>query len=97
MIHLFVAFVRGDYEVNETKLRNIVGEPIHVALITADDPLVAGYIGPYNISKDVTVYIDSSLKGVEGMVAGANKEDAIIKDLISKEILERLSMLILPR
>lgn len=76
-----VAFVRGDYEVNETKLRNIVGEPIHVALITADDPLVAGYIGPYNISKDVTVYIDSSLKGVEGMVAGANKEGCHYKGL----------------
>ena len=76
-----VAFVRGDYEVNETKLRNIVGEPIHVAQIMEDDPLVAGYIGPYNISKEVTVYIDSSLKGVEGMVAGANKEGYHYKGL----------------
>ena len=45
------------------------------------DPLVAGYIGPYNISKEVTVYIDSSLKGVEGMVAGANKEGYHYKGL----------------
>ena len=69
-----VAFVRGDYEVNETKLRNLVGEDIHPAEITADDPLVAGYIGPYGISDQVTVYCDISLKGIDSLVAGANKE-----------------------
>lgn len=69
-----VAFVRGDYEVNETKLRNLVGEEIHPADITPDAPLVAGYIGPYGISDKVTYYIDLSLKGIENIVAGANKE-----------------------
>ena len=69
-----VAFVRGDYEVNETKLRNLVGEDIHPAEITEDSPLVAGYIGPYDISKEVEFYCDLSLKGVDSLVAGANKE-----------------------
>lgn len=69
-----VAFVRGDYEVNETKLRNLVGEEIHPAEITADAPLVAGYIGPYMLSDQVTYYCDLSLKGIDGLVAGANKE-----------------------
>lgn len=69
-----VAFVRGDCEVNETKLRNLVGEEIHTAEITADDCLVAGYIGPYGISSEAEVYIDLSLKGIDNMVAGANKE-----------------------
>lgn len=69
-----VAFVRGDYEVNETKLRNLVGGEIHTAEITADDCLVAGYIGPYGISDKVDVYIDVSLKGIGSIVAGANKE-----------------------
>lgn len=69
-----VAFVRGDYEINETKLRNAVGEDIHVAEITADDCLVAGYIGPYDISKEAEVYLDVTLKGLNNMVAGANKE-----------------------
>ena len=45
-----VAFVRGDYEINETKLRNLVGEEIHAADITDDCGLVAGYIGPYQIT-----------------------------------------------
>ena len=69
-----VAFVRGDYEVNETKLRNLVGEDIHPAEITVDSPLVAGYIGPYGISDQVTYYLDQSLKGIDSLVAGANKE-----------------------
>lgn len=69
-----VAFVRGDYEVNETKLRNLVGEDIHPAEITDDSPLVAGYIGPYELSDKVEYYCDLSLKGIDNLVAGANKE-----------------------
>lgn len=69
-----VAFVRGDYEVNETKLRNLVGEDIHTAEITEDSPLVAGYIGPYELADQVDYYCDLSLKGIDSLVAGANKE-----------------------
>lgn len=69
-----VAFVRGDYEVNEAKLCNLVGEEIHPAEITDDSPLAAGYIGPYNLPKQVSYYCDISLKGIESLVAGANKE-----------------------
>lgn len=69
-----VAFVRGDYEVNETKLRNLVGEDIHPAEIVDGAPLVAGYIGPYGISDQVTFYCDLTLKGINSLVAGANKE-----------------------
>ena len=69
-----VGFVRGDYEVNETKLRNLVGEEIYPAEITEDSCLVAGYIGPYAISEEVEYYLDLTLQGIESMVAGANKE-----------------------
>lgn len=69
-----VAFVRGDYEVNETKLKNIVGEEIHTAVITENDCLKAGYIGPYNFPEEAVFYLDISLKGIKSLVAGANKE-----------------------
>ena len=69
-----IAFIRGDYEINETKLRNLVGEDIHPGVITEDDPIVAGYIGPVGISDKVEVYYDMSLKGAENLVCGANKE-----------------------
>ena len=70
-----VAFTRGDFEVNETKLRNLVGEEIHPAVIDEESPVVAGFIGPVGISKDVEVYYDLSLKGIPALVAGANKID----------------------
>ena len=76
-----VAFVRGDYEVNETKLRNLVGDELHVAEITADTPLAAGYIGPYGLSKQVAYYCDLSLKGMDSLVAGANREGFHLKGL----------------
>lgn len=69
-----VGFVRGDYEVNETKLRNLVGEEIYPAEITEDAPLEAGYIGPYNLSDQVEFYLDVTLQGIDSMVAGGNKE-----------------------
>lgn len=84
-----VAFVRGDYEVNETKLRNIVGEEIHTAEITEDSPLVAGYIGPYDISADVEYYLDVSLKGIDNLVAGANREGYHYTGLCLERDLER--------
>lgn len=69
-----VAFVRGDYEVNETKLTHLVGEDLHPAVITEDSPIVAGYIGPVGISSNVEYYFDISLKGIDSLVAGGNKE-----------------------
>lgn len=69
-----VAFVRGDYEVNETKLRNLIGEELHPAEITEDCGLVAGYIGPYQLSDKVTYILDGSLKGISSLVTGANKK-----------------------
>lgn len=84
-----VAFVRGDYEVNETKLRNLVGEDIHPAEITEDSPLVAGYIGPYAISDKVTYYLDESLRGIDSLVAGANKEGYHYVGLNLKRDLEK--------
>lgn len=86
-----VAFVRGDYEVNETKLRNLVGQDIHPAEITMDSPLVAGYIGPFDLSEKVDYYLDSSLKGINSLVAGANREGYHITGLNLERDLENVS------
>ncbi|MBR6767329.1 MAG: proline--tRNA ligase, partial [Clostridia bacterium] len=70
-----VAFIRGDLDVNETKLRNHLKAEIHPAVITEDSPLCAGFIGPMGLSKDVTVVFDASLKGIEWFATGANETD----------------------
>ena len=70
-----VLFIRGDLEVNETKMTNYLGFDIHPATITEESPLVAGFIGPVGISSDCIVLYDNSLKGVNNLVCGANELD----------------------
>ena len=69
------AFLRGDLDINETKLVNALGCDIHPAEITADCELNAGFIGPVGLSDKITVLFDNSLKGVDNFATGANKVD----------------------
>ncbi len=71
-----IIFVRGDIEVNETKLRNLLGEEIHPAtVITEESGIVAGFIGPKGITENCTVVYDKSLEGINSFVCGANEAD----------------------
>jgi prolyl-tRNA synthetase len=70
-----VVFLRGDYEVNETKLTNLLGEKVHPAVVTADCGLVAGFCGPYNQNAKCQIIYDKSLEGIENLCAGANEEN----------------------
>ena len=72
-----VVFIRGDLDVNETKLTNFLGEEIHPAVITDDCGLNAGYIGPVNltVTGDYTVVYDKSLQDTNNLSCGANEEE----------------------
>lgn len=70
-----VLFIRGDLEVNETKLTNYLGCDIHPAVITEDSGIVAGFIGPVNLNAKATVLYDRSLQGMNNLVCGANESD----------------------
>lgn len=74
-----VLFLRGDREVNETKLTNFLGCEIHPAVITEDSGLTAGFIGPVGLTKRLaagsTVLFDRSLAHASDLVCGANKPD----------------------
>ncbi len=73
---LVIAFIRGDLEINETKLRNYLGFEIHPAVaIPEDSDVIAGFIGPVGLPKDIRVVFDASLRGIEALVCGANKVD----------------------
>ncbi len=83
-----VIFIRGDLDVNETKLTNYLGEAVHPGEITEDCGLYAGFIGPYGLDTEkFTVLYDSSLKGTHNLSCGANKPDHHYKGLkISRDI-----------
>lgn len=69
-----LVFVRGDLEVNETKLRNYLKAEVHPAVEIDHAGLVAGAIGPVNLAKGITVVYDRSLEGTRNLICGANEE-----------------------
>ena len=70
----FVAvFIRGDLEVNETKLRNAIGSDIYPAEDISDADFDAGFIGPVGLRADCDVVYDRSLQSAPALVCGANK------------------------
>lgn len=69
-----VVFIRGDLEINETKLRNFLGSEIQAAIITPESGLHAGYTGPYKLTAKAQIFFDRSLEGLQDLCCGANEE-----------------------
>ncbi len=69
-----IAFLRGDKEVNEAKLKVLVGADIVIKDLS-ESGLVKGNIGCINLNiENAEIYYDKSLEGLESFVTGANKE-----------------------
>jgi prolyl-tRNA synthetase len=84
--HGLAAFLRGDHQVNETKLMGAVGaaelRPMNGEELEQYLHGPAGYLGPVGLTPasepltdGITVVIDKSLEGRRNMVGGANKLD----------------------
>jgi prolyl-tRNA synthetase len=84
--HGVAAFLRGDHQVNETKLLGVV-KGAELRTMQAEEleryfKGPAGFLGPVGLKHDakpleegLTVVVDKSLEGRKNMVAGANKVD----------------------
>ena len=71
-----VVFIRGDREVNETKLRNVLGYEIHPAVsISEESGIATGFVGPINFNADAQVVYDRTLENTKQLVCGANEKD----------------------
>lgn len=74
------AFVRGDRELNMTKLVNALGIPEHAIEFADEEKMsaatgcVGGFTGPVGLH-DCKVVVDSELPGLKNLCAGACKED----------------------
>lgn len=76
---VYMVLIRGDYEVNETKLRNVINA-VDVALLTDEElvkyGLVKGFIGPYGMElKDIKIVADEEVTKINNHTAGGNKLD----------------------
>jgi prolyl-tRNA synthetase len=72
-----LAIVRGDHEVNETKVRMAVdAETLEPAtdeeIVELFDGIPAGYVGPVDLPEEVTVVADLYVKNMVNSVTGAN-------------------------
>jgi prolyl-tRNA synthetase len=84
--HGVAAFLRGDHQVNETKLLGSVGaadlRTMQAAELEQYFKGPAGYLGPVGLTPDqkplgsgLTVVLDKSLEGRKNLVCGANQQD----------------------
>ena len=79
------ALVRGDHELNQVKLKNLLGAQ---ELSMADEEVVrrltgapVGFAGPVGLSGEVTVVADRALQGRRNLVCGANRADTHLTGL----------------
>ncbi len=79
---LVVAFLRGDCDVNEIKLKKLVQSELYPVEV-GKFGLPAGNIGCVNLKlpENSFVFFDETLKGLENFVTGANKKDFHIKNV----------------
>ena len=74
------AFVRGDRELNMTKLVNALGIPEHAIAFADEEKMgkvtgcVGGFTGPMGLH-DCKIVVDSELTGLRNLCAGANRPD----------------------
>lgn len=85
---LVVVFLRGDYEVNECKLKKLVLSEVYPVEVEKYG-LEAGNIGCLNLTvpEGAKVFYDCTLKGLENFITGANKKDFHIKNVsVSRDL-----------
>jgi prolyl-tRNA synthetase len=90
--HPVAAFLRGDQQVNETKLMGAIGaaelRPMVAEELEQYLHAPAGFLGPVGLkvadkpmTEELTVVADKALEGRKNMVAGANKLDYHLRNV----------------
>lgn len=77
--------VRGDHDVNESKLQSLLGcnelELASPEIIQEVTGAKVGFAGPVNLKKQVKILADYAVENIVNAVTGANKDDNHIKNV----------------
>jgi prolyl-tRNA synthetase len=83
-----LALLRGDHQLSETKFASAVGateiRPAHPHELREWFGADAGSLGPVGV-KNMTVVVDTALKGRRNMIAGANEDDHHLRNVTPGE------------
>ncbi len=76
----YMALIRGDYEVNTIKVKNLVNAAVELEMINDSDMeklgLVKGFIGPVGLNNEnIKIVMDESIKFMKNFTLGPNKKD----------------------
>jgi prolyl-tRNA synthetase len=91
--HGAATFLRGDHQVNETKLMGVLGaaelRTMQAAELEQFFNGPAGYLGPVGLKHNdrplgegLTVVVDRSLEGRKNLVCGANRQDYHLRNVV---------------
>ncbi|KLI37911.1 proline--tRNA ligase [Brachyspira hyodysenteriae] len=82
---IILVAIRGDLEINETKLSNALGG---LDIELADEETVkevtgarVGFASPIGLKKKIRIFADNSIKSVADAIVGGNKDDTHIKNV----------------
>ncbi|MBW5410728.1 proline--tRNA ligase [Brachyspira hampsonii] len=82
---IILVAIRGDLEINETKLSNALGG---LDIELADEETVkevtgarVGFASPIGLKKKIRIFADYSIKSVADAIVGGNKDDTHIKNV----------------
>lgn len=74
----WMVLIRGDFEINEVKLKNVLGT-LGVALLSDEEisaaGFVKGYTGPYAHEDNIRILADRSVPEIPNQVTGGNRKD----------------------
>jgi prolyl-tRNA synthetase len=80
---ILAALVRGDHDINETKLKNLLGvvelELAGPQLVTQTTGAPMGFAGPLGLK--VRIVADNAVMGMKNFIAGGNREDVHLKNV----------------
>ena len=81
---IYMVLIRGDFEVNEVKLKNILNA-VEVEMATDEEiekiGLTKGYIGPYKLPAEIKIVADLSVIEVTNHVVGSHQKDYHYKNV----------------
>lgn len=80
-----MALIRGDYDVNEVKLKNVLhADDIRPATdeeISQIFKSTPGFMGPVNLSSDISIIADLSVRNLCNAISGANQQDTHLENV----------------
>ncbi|MGF6906717.1 proline--tRNA ligase [Fusobacterium sp. PH5-44] len=82
---IYMVLIRGDYEINEIKLKNAI-DAVAVELLTEDEiksnNLTKGFIGPYmQENKKIKIIADKTILSIKNQITGGNEVDYHYKNV----------------